>query len=141
MAIRRRRSVFDIVNEYFDSVEEWAEHFEESLMEKPSWNQETCAFEPLRDVVVTPNEVLVTVVLPLTEENTVQVKPAGKNLLDITAKMKRKVKFEEFGITHRKGEFQTFHCQMRIPVQVQMDKIHFRCKKGLLEIHLPRKSI
>jgi len=140
MAIRRRRSVFDIVNEYFDSVEEWAEHFEESLMEKPSWNQKTCAFEPLRDVTVTPNEVLVTVDLPLTEENTVKVEPAGKNLLDITAKMKRKVKFEEFGITHHKGEFQTFHCQMRIPVQVQMDKLHFRCKKGLLEIHLPRKN-
>lgn len=140
MAIRKRRSIFDIIHEYFDSMEEWAEHFEEALVERPSWNQQACTFEPLRDVVVTPTEVMVTVDLPLTEENTVQVKPVERNMLEVSAKMKRKIRFEDFGITHHGGEFQTYHCCVRIPVQVSMEKMHFSFKKGILKIHLPRKQ-
>jgi len=139
MSTKRKRSIFDIIGEYLESLEEMAEQSEAMLIERPSWNQKACAFEPLRNIVVTPAEVVVTVDLPLTEENTIQVKPVEKNTLEISAKMKRKIRFEDFGITHYKGEFQTFHCQMRIPVQVNMDKMHFRFKKGILEIHLPRK--
>ena len=139
MSTKRKRSIFDLIGEYFDSLEEMAEQLEETLTERPSWNQKACAFEPLRDIMVTPTEVIVTADLPLTEENTIQVKPVEKNTLEISARMKRKIRFEDFGITHHKGEFQTFHCQTRIPVQVNMDKMHFRFKKGILEIHLPRK--
>ena len=139
MSTKRKRSILDIIGEYLESLEEMAEQSEAMLIERPSWNQKACAFEPLRNIVVTPAEVVVTVDLPLTEENTIQVKPVEKNTLEISAKMKRKIRFEDFGITHYKGEFQTFHCQMRIPVQVNMDKMHFRFKKGILEIHLPRK--
>ena len=139
MSTRRKRSIFDIISEYFESLEEKAEQLGETLIERPSWNQKACSFEPLREIMVTTTEVIVTVDLPLTEENTIQVKPIEKNTLEISAKMKRKVRFEDFGITHHKGEFQTFHCQTRIPVQVHMDKMHFRFKKGILEVHLPRK--
>ena len=139
MATKRKRSIFDVIDEYFEDLEEWAERFRETLVERPSWNQKACTMEPLRDIMVTPTEVIVTVDLPLTEENTIQVKPVEKNTLEISARMKRKIRFEDFGITHHKGEFQTFHCQTRIPVQVNMDKMHFRFKKGILEIHLPRK--
>ena len=139
MSTKRKRSILDIIGEYLESLEEMAEQSEAMLMERPSWNQKACAFEPLRNIMVTPTEVVVTVDLPLTEENTIQVKPVEKNTLEISAKMKRKIRFEDFGITHHKGEFQTFHCQMRIPVQVNMNKMHFQFKKGILEIHLPRK--
>ncbi len=139
MSSRKKRSIFDVIDEYFEGLEEMAEQLEETLIERPSWNCRTCSIEPLRNMMVTPTEVIVTVDLPLTEENTVQVKPVEKNTLEITARMKRKIRFEDLGIIHRKGEFQTFHCQTRIPVQVHMDKMHFRFKKGILEIHLPRK--
>ncbi len=139
MPNRRKRSILDIISEYFENLEEMAEQLEERLIEKPSWDLKACAFEPLRDIMVTPTEVIVTVDLPLTEENTIQVKPVEKDTLEISARMKRKIRFEDFGITHQKGEFQTFHCHTRIPVQVHMDKMHFRFKKGILEIHLPRK--
>jgi len=139
MSTKRRRSIFDIIDEYFENLEEWAERFRETLIERPSWNQKTCTIEPLRDIMVTPTEVIVTTDLPYTEENTIKVKPLDKNTIQISARMKRKIRFDEFGITHYKGEFQTFQCQTRIPVPVYMDKMEIRFKKGILEIRLPRK--
>jgi HSP20 family molecular chaperone IbpA len=139
MATKRKRSFFDIIDEYFENLEEWAEELGERLLERPSWNQKTCTMEPLRDIMVTPTEVIVTVDLPYTEESTIKVKPLDKNTIEITAKLKRKIRFDDFGITHYKGEFQTFHCSTRIPVPVEMDKMEVRFKKGILEVRLPRK--
>jgi HSP20 family molecular chaperone IbpA len=138
MTAKRKPSIFDVFDKYFKSLEEWFEDLRESL-EKPSWNQRSCVIEPLRDVTVTSKEVIVTVDLPYTEENMIKVKPIGKNTIEISAKMKRKIRFDDFGITHHKGEFQTLHCQMPIPVPVNMDKMEIRFKRGILEIRLPRK--
>jgi len=137
--MRRRRSIFDIIDEYFESFEEQVERLGEALIERPSWNCRACTMEPLREVMVTPTEVIVTVDLPYTEENTIQVKPIEKNVIEISARMRRKIRFDDFGITHYKGEFQTFHCRTRIPVPVFMEKLEIRFKKGILEIRLPRK--
>jgi HSP20 family molecular chaperone IbpA len=139
MSAKKRRSIFEIVDEYFENLEEWAEKIRESLIERPSWNCRACTMEPLRDMMITHDKVIVTVDLPYSEENTVQVKPVSKDTIEISAKMKRKVSFDDFGITHYKGEFQKLQCQTRIPVPVHMDKMEVRFKKGILEIHLPRK--
>jgi HSP20 family molecular chaperone IbpA len=136
---RRRRSIFDIIDEYFESLETWAERVLETVMERPSWNCRTCTMEPLRDIMVTANEVIVTVDLPYAEQNTIEVKPIGKDTIEISAKMRRKISFDDFGITHHRGEFQRFHCQTRIPVPVYMDRMEIRFKRGILEIRLPRK--
>ncbi len=139
MPIRRRRSIFDIIDEYFESLEERVKRSGETLIERPSWNQKTCTVEPLRDIMVTPTEIIVTVDLPYAEESTIRVKPIDKDTLEILAKMRRKIRFDDFGITHYEGEFQTFQCQTRIPVPVYMEKMEIRFKKGFLEIRLPRK--
>lgn len=139
MSARRRRSIFDMMEEYFENLEEWVERLRESIMERPSWDCKACTMEPLRDIAVTNDEVIVTVDLPYTEENTIEVKPISKDTIEISAKMRRKVSFDEFGITHHKGEFHRFHCQTRIPVPVHMDRMEVRFKKGILEIRLPRK--
>ncbi|MGQ9529984.1 MAG: Hsp20/alpha crystallin family protein [Candidatus Bathycorpusculaceae bacterium] len=139
MSTKRKRSFFDIIDEYFENLEEWTEQLGERILERPSWNQKTCTMEPLRDIMVTPTEVIVTVDLPYTEESTIKVKPLDRNTIEITAKLKRKIRFDDFGITHYKGEFQTFHCSTRIPVSVDMEKMEVRFKKGILEIRLPRK--
>lgn len=139
MATKRKRSIFDVIDEYFEDLEEWAERFRETLVERPSWNQKACTMEPLRDIMVTPTEVIVTVDLPYTEENMIQVKPLDKNVIQISANMKRKIRLDDFGITHHRGEFQKLHCHTRIPVPVYMDKMETRFKKGILEIRLPRK--
>lgn len=139
MSARRKRSIFDVISEYFEEMEEMAERLEETFVERPSWNCRTCSMEPLRNIIITPTEVIVTVDLPYTEENTVKVNPVDKNTIEISAKIKRKIRFDDFGITHYRGEFQTFHCQTRVPVPVQMEKMEIRSKKGILEIRLPRK--
>ena len=139
MSTRKNRSIFDIINEYFENLEEWTERFRESLIEKPSWNCRACTIEPLRDIMVTPTEVTVTVDLPYAEENAIKVRPISKDTIEILAKMKQKVRIGDFGITHYKGEFQTLHCQTHIPVPVDMDKMEIRFKKGILEIRMPRK--
>jgi len=140
MPIKRKRSLSNIVDEYFESIEEMMEQMRTMLSEKPSWNQKTCTIEPLRDITLTPTEVIVTVDLPYAEEKTVKIKPLEKNVLEIRAKMKKKVKFNELGITHRKGEFKEFHCQTRIPVPVHTEKMEILFKKGILKICLPRKE-
>lgn len=139
MSAKRKPSIFDIFDKYIESLEEWVEDLRGRYFEKPSWNQRSCVMEPLRDVTVTSKEVIVTVDLPYTEENMIKVKPLGKNIIEISARMKRKIRFDDFGITHHKGEFQTLHCQARIPVPVDMNKMEIRFKRGILEIRLPRK--
>jgi len=139
MSSKERRSIFEIIDEYFESLSEWAERFREELIEKPTWNNRACTIEPLRNIMVTPTEVIITVDLPYAEENEIRVEPIGSDLIEISAKMKRKIRFDEFGMTHYKGEFKTLQCQTRIPVPVYTDKIEANLKKGILEIHLPRK--
>ena len=139
MSIKRKRSIMDILGNYFEELEEELERWRQTLTERPSWNQKACTMEPLRYVRVTPTEVIVTVDLPLTKENTIQVKPVDKSTIEILASMKRKIRFTDFGITHHKGEFQKLHCHLRVPVPVYMEKMGLRFKKGILEIRLPRK--
>lgn len=139
MAERRKRFIFDLIEEYFESLEEWLDRLRESLMESPSWNCETCTIEPLSDVTITGDEVKVTVDLPYADEQTIKVTPAGRDLIEVSAKMKRTVSFDDFGITHHSGEFHMYRCQVHIPVPVYMDKMQVKFKKGILEIKLPRK--
>lgn len=139
MSTKRKRSIFDIISKYFEELQERTERFREALIEKPSWNHRACTMEPLRNIMVTPTEVVVTVDLPYAEENTIRVKPISRDTIEILAKMKRKVRFDDFGITQYEGEFETLYCQARVPVSVYMDKMELRFKKGILNIHLPRK--
>ena len=139
MAIRKKRSIFEIIDDYLGDLEKWAENFEDTLVERPSWDLKRRTMEPLRDMIITPTEVIVTVDLPFTEAGSVRVKPVNKKTMAISAEMKRTIRFEDLGITHRKCEFQTFYCQTRIPVPVEMDKLRFTTKKGMLDIHVPRQ--
>ncbi len=119
-------------------IERAPEEHEERMTEVPSWNQRTSCISPLHDVMITSSEVVVTVDLPMTQEDSLRVKPLGRDILDISAKLKRKVRLEEFGIKHHRGEFHSLHCQARIPVPVQMSGLEMQFKKGILQIHLPR---
>ena len=139
MAIRKKDSFADAVDRYFEDVERELDRWRESLVERPSWNLKASTMEPLRNIRVMPTEVVVTVDLPLTKESSLKVKALDESTLEISAQMKRKMTFKELGITHHKGEFQKFHCHMRVPVPVQMNKMKTKFKKGMLEIHIQRK--
>jgi len=140
MSRRRRRSIFDLMSEYMEDFRTWAEEMIESMIaERPSWDVRACCLEPLCNVFVTIDEVVVTADLPNTNPESVRVKAVGEDLIQIKAEMKRKLRFDDFGITHRKGEFSYFRCQVRIPVPVDTEKMKIDFKRGVLEAHLPRK--
>ncbi|MCZ2855611.1 MAG: Hsp20 family protein [Candidatus Bathyarchaeota archaeon] len=138
---RRRRTILDLIREYIEDIEALSEEFmEPSFVERPSWNARTCCLEPLCSVFVTPDEVIVTADLPNTNPDTIEISPTDADTIEIRAEMKRKIRFDELGITHRKGEFQFFHCQTNIPVPVNMNIIKTEFKRGILEVHIPRKK-
>jgi HSP20 family molecular chaperone IbpA len=137
---RRKRSIFGIMSEYMEEFKALADELMESTFaERPSWNTESCCLEPLCNVFVTPDEVVITADLPNAEHESVKVEALSEDLIEITAKMKRKMRFDDFGITHREGEFSSLRCQPRIPVSVDTKRMKISFKHGILEIRFPRK--
>jgi len=138
---RRKRSIFEIIREHVEDLEAFADKLIESaLMERPSWDIQSCCLEPLCSVFVSADEVVVTADLPNIDPKNIKVEAVGEDLIEINAKMKRKLHFADFGITHRQGEFSAFRCQTRIPVPVDTKKMKTQFKRGILEVHLPRKK-
>jgi len=137
---RRRRSLFDLISDYVEDFELLSEEMERGFAERPSWDTRSCCIEPLCSVFIAADEVVVTADLPNTDSEKIEVEQVDKDTLEIRAEMKRKVSFEEFGITHRKGEFSFFRCQTRIPVAVDAKRMKTQFKRGILEVHLPRKK-
>ena len=135
---RRRRSIIDLINEYVEEMEALAEEL--LPIQHPSWNIEAHTIEPLCNVFVAPNQVVVTADLPFSDPNSIKVEPIDDKTLEISARMKRRVCCEDLGIIHHKGEFSTFNCQTRISVPVDMKKRDVKFKKGILEVRLPRKK-
>ncbi len=141
MSRRRRRSIFELMGEHVEDFEAWVEEMIESVTaERPSWNTRACCLEPLCNVFVTIDEVVVTADLPNTNPESVKVEATGGNSIVIRANMKRKLRFDDFGITHRRGEFSSFRCQVRIPVPVDTKRMQLSFKRGILQIRLPRKK-
>ncbi len=137
---RRKRSLFDLLSDYMEDLEALSEELLESeLSGRPSWDLKSCCIEPLCNVSVTPDEVVVTADLPNTDPAKIKVEQVDRDTLEIRAEMKRKIRFKEFGITYREGEFQYFRCLNRIPVPVDAKKMKTKFKRGILEVHLPRK--
>ena len=141
MSKRRRRSIFEVMNEYMEDFRTWAEEMIESAVaERPSWNIRSCCLEPLCNVFITVDEAIVTADLPNTDPKSIKVELVSENSVEIRAKMKRRLRFDDFGITHRRGEFSSFRCQVRIPVPVDTEQMKIDFKRGVLEVRLPRKK-
>jgi len=137
---RKRRSLYDLISSYVEDFENLSEEMGRAFAERPSWDTRSCCIEPLCSVFIAVDEVVVTADLPNTKPDTIKVEQVGEDTLEIRADMRRKVSFEEFGITHRKGEFSFFRCQTRIPVAVDAKRMRTRFKRGILEVRLPRKK-
>ena len=141
MSKRRKRSIFEVMNEYVENFRIWAEEIIESAVaERPRWDVKSCCLEPLCNVFITIDEAVVTADLPNTDPKNIKVKAVSEDSIEIRAKMKRKLQFDYFGITHRRGEFSSFRCQVHIPVPVDTKQMKIDFKRGVLEVRLPRKK-
>jgi len=135
-------STFDAMEKYLEEIEILAnEVMASAFPEGPTWNTETCCLHALSNVFITSREVIVTADLPNIEPETVKVEAVNENLIEITAKMKKKVRFADLGICHRQGEFSFLRCQGRIHVAIDSEKMKISCKEGILEVRFPRKNI
>jgi HSP20 family molecular chaperone IbpA len=139
---QRKRSIFDIMGEYVEEFDALADELlEATFPEGPSWNTETCCLQALSNVFVTSREVVVTADMPNIEPETVQVEAVDETLIQITAKMKKKVRFTDLGIGHRQGEFSGLRCQDRIQVAFDSEKMKISFTGGVLEVRFPRKVV
>jgi len=109
-------------------------------IERLNWHVASATLEPLTYVSVSAKEVIITADLPCSDMKSVNIKPLKKNIIEIKAKTKRIISFDEFGITHRRGKFSNFYAQIAVPIPVNMAKMKMRCKNGIVEVHIPRKS-
>ncbi|RLI37405.1 hypothetical protein DRO55_01425 [Candidatus Bathyarchaeota archaeon] len=135
----RRRSIFDLMREYMERFEEMAEEIFEEAFGKPSWDVDSRTLKPLSDITVTPREVIITVDLPFAKPETVRINWVREDMIEVNAKMRTKVRFEDLGVSHREGEFSSFHCPIQLPVPVENREVKISFKRGILEIRLPRK--
>jgi HSP20 family molecular chaperone IbpA len=137
----RKRSIFDVMGEYVEAFDALADELLEAISpEGPSWNTETCCLQALSNVFVTTREVVVTADMPNIEPETVKVEAVDETLIQITAKMKKKVRFADLGICHRQGEFSTLRCQDRIQVAFDSEKMKIAFTGGIIEVRFSRKS-
>ena len=129
------------MEKYLEEIGALAEEVMASAFpEGPSWNTKTCCLHALSNVLITSREVIVTADLPNIEPETVKVEAVNENLIEITAKMKKKVRFEDLGICHRQGEFSFLRCQGRVHVAIDIEKMEISREVGILEVRFPRKS-
>jgi HSP20 family molecular chaperone IbpA len=135
---KRRQSIFDLISDYVEEMESLADDL--LSIERPSWDVRAGTIQPLCNVSVTPDEVVVTADLPFSDPDSIKIEPSDERTLEISAKIGRRVCCEDLGIIHQRGEFSTFNCQTRIPVAVDMKRRTKRLKKGILEVRLPRKK-
>jgi HSP20 family molecular chaperone IbpA len=141
MERRKKGSSFEEMEEYLQKIEELAQEvMTTAFPEGPSWNTETCCLHALSNIFITPREVIVTADLPYIEPETVQVNTLDENHIEIIAKMKKKVNFNDLGICHRQGEFSFLRCQGKLQVAIIADKMQISCEDGILEVRFPRKN-
>ena len=136
----RRRSLFDIVREYIEAFEEYVDQvMSRSFLERPSWDASSSSIEPLSNVEVTPSDVIITADLPFAKPDTIEVNIVGDNLVEIKAEMRRRVRFDDFGVRHFSGEFSHFHTQIRTPVCLEPRITAMDFKAGVLRVRIPRR--
>ncbi|MEM2111095.1 MAG: Hsp20/alpha crystallin family protein [Candidatus Bathyarchaeia archaeon] len=137
---RRRRSIFDLMRDYMEELEKATEEMLETSFERPSWDIDSSSLEPLFNVLVATDEVIVTADLPYAKPETIRIDAISEDKIEIVAKMRIKVAFEDFGVAHRKGEFSSFRCQVPIPVPVDLRQARASLNRGILQIRIPRKK-
>ena len=137
---KNENSDFVYINKQIKVVEDSTDEIMEStLLERPSWNTETCCLQALSNVSITPHEVIITADLPSIEPETVRIITIGQNVIKITGKMKKKLRFADLGIYHRQGEFTSLSVQDKVRVDYDSENMKISLKEGILEVRFPRK--
>jgi len=138
----RRRGFLEMLWDYVEDLERAAEEFFETMLGermRPCWDVRGRCLEPLTQVSVAPDEVVITMDLPLVRPETIRVRPVEEDTIEVVAEMKRALRTRELGVPHVDGEIRTLRARARVPVPVEIRAIRFEFRRGILEVRLPRK--
>jgi HSP20 family molecular chaperone IbpA len=102
------------------------------------WNEFASSIEPLYNVFVGPNEVIITIDLPYLDDASVRVRVAADDTIDVSAGTSKVITMKELGMSHRSAEFTRYHARIRLPVPVDEAGIRTKVKHGVLEVRIPR---
>jgi len=105
---------------------------------RSGWDEAACSIEPLSNIAVGAEEITVTVDLPLVDDRHVRVQVHGGDTVEVYAKTKRTVRFDDLGIKHRRGEFTCYRALIELPEPVDGARVVHHLKRGILEIRLPK---
>ena len=98
------------------------------------------AIEPLVNVTVFEHYVQVTADMPLADPSTIRIRGLSQNVLEIAARLKRVVRYEELGASHRRGCLTCFYARVKLPVSVALEHMEWKFKNGYLVLRVPRRS-
>ncbi len=136
---KEKHSTPDILEKYLLESDDLSNELQEiECPEGPSWNIENCCLYALSNVFINPKEVIITADLPMVELETIKVEVNDENLIMISAKMKNKIKFSDFGIFHRNGEFSFLRCKEKVKENIDSKKLEISFKNGILEVRIPK---
>jgi HSP20 family molecular chaperone IbpA len=111
---------------------------EMSPFHSSGWNVASACIEPLYNLTVGTNEVLLTIDLPYVNQNQVKLSCPENDIVELLAETIRKITFRDLGIKHRHGEFTCYHARIKMPVPVDESKMRAVFKRGVLEVRLWR---
>lgn len=97
------------------------------------------AFSPKVDVKENDKEIRVYAELPGMDEKDIDVS-LNKNTLTIRGEKKEEKEWEERDYYRVERSYGSFSRVIRLPVEVETDKIEAQFKKGLLTVKLPKSS-
>jgi len=134
-----RKRLIDRVREFFDDMEkDVIEAFGEFFEERCSWDPDECCLEPLTNMIETHDEIIITADLPYVAKENIDIQVTD-DMLGLKASLDTPVKFAQWGTVQRNTEFYKFRKHLKLPVNVESNKIIATFKNGILQIRIPKK--
>lgn len=151
MSIKRdkdEKSIFKLINEMFDQfhrsiTKEFQEMMEfGGMFPSPTWkiNGDICSLEPLFDIKASKDKIEIIVDLPKVKSKDDIELNIAKNIIDIKAKLANDVCYEKWSGSQKKAKFRQFEKAIRIPWNLDPEKVQAEFKNGILKITATKLS-
>ena len=101
------------------------------------WNVAAACIEPLYNMFMTANEVVITIDLPFVTAKKIRLRHLSADAIEIFAETSKKISFKDLGVKHRHGEFTCYHARIKVPTPIKK-KMTSKLKRGVLEVHIDR---
>jgi len=106
-------------------------------MHASGWNVAAACIEPLYNMFMTADEVVVTIDLPFVTAKKIRLRHLSSDAIEVYAETSRMISFKDLGIKHRHGELTCYHARIKVPAPIKR-KMTSKLKRGVLEVHIER---